>query len=239
VAIDARVMDLLEKLKAKEASLREIGGEQMLNEAGAIAAKISEICLKNKIDMTDVERLAVKEANPIEREVYAYDGTEEYRARTRQAWEIVLINAVARAHDCRALVGVGYFVIVGRAPDRAVASAVFRILRREITEACTMGYRSARKQGLVTRGFIASFFTAATQTIARRYRDAREGLVNANLAQALVIVNDTEVNDYVAGLDIRRGRFAQRGSYNSLGTQKGRDFGENVSLDTNAIEGAQ
>jgi hypothetical protein len=238
VAVDPQVLDLIEKLRAKEFSLRTIGGEAMLNEAAACAAKIAEVMLKHKIDMTEVERQEVRESSPIEREVYEYDGTEEYRARSRQAWEIALCNAVARAHDCRALVGHGYLVFVGRAQDRAVAVQVFRILRREITEACTMGYRSARRQGLVTRGYIASFFIAATSTIARRYAEMKEVVVSANMATALVRQTDEELADYLGGLGLRRTSTKPRGSYSNVGAAEGVKFGMQVSLGQQAaIEG--
>jgi hypothetical protein len=221
VAVDPQVLDLIEKLRAKEFSLRTIGGEAMLNEAAACAAKIAEVMLKHKIDMTEVERQEVRESSPIEREVYEYDGTEEYRARSRQAWEIALCNAVARAHDCR-----------------AVAVQVFRILRREITEACTMGYRSARRQGLVTRGYIASFFIAATSTIARRYAEMKEVVVSANMATALVRQTDEELADYLGGLGLRRTSTKPRGSYSNVGAAEGVKFGMQVSLGQQAaIEG--
>lgn len=237
MAIDPRVLDLIGKLKAKEASLREIGGEMMMNEAAACAARISELCLKNKIKMSDLEREAHKEANPIGRAVYQYDGTEEYRARSKQAWEVTLVNAVARAHDCRALIGNGYLVFVGREPDVAVATQVFRILRKEITEACTYGYRQARRQGLVTRGFIASFFTAATMTIQKRYMEMREQVVNENLARALVLASDREVNDFVDSLGLRRSKSTQRGSLdNHWGFAAGQKLGEEIPLGTNALE---
>lgn len=237
VAVDSRILDLIGKLKAKEDSLRQIGGEMMLNEAAECAARISELCLRHKIEMTDVERAEHKEANPIGRMIYNYDGTEEYRARSKQAWEVTLVNAVARAHDCRALIGNGYLVFVGREPDVAVATQVFRILRKEITEACTYGYRQARKQGLRTRGFIASFFTAATHTIQRRYMEMREAVVEANMARAMVLASDREVNDFVDSLGLRTTKHAQRGSLdNHWGFAAGHKLGSEIPLGTNALE---
>jgi hypothetical protein len=231
-------MELIGKLKAKEDSLRQIGGEMMLNEAAECAARIMELCLKHKIQMTDVEREAVKEANPIGRMVYQYEGTEEYRARSKQAWEVTLVNAVARAHDCRALIGNGYLVFVGREPDVAVATQVFRILRKEVTEACTYGYRQARRQGLKTRGFIASFFTAATMTIQYRYQNMRNEVIEANMARAMVLASDREVNDFVDSLGLRTTKSTQRGSLdNHWGTIAGHKMGSEVALGTNAIEG--
>lgn len=231
-----RIQELLKDLAAKEKSLRTLGTEAMLNEAAVCAAKIAELCLKYKIEMPEEER-ARANRNAIDREVYIYDGTEGYRARSRQAWEINLASTVARVHDTRCLVGQGYLVFVGREPDRAVAMAVFRILRRELTEACTYGYRQARKSGLTTRGFIASFFTGATSMIFQRYRDMKEGVVTANLAQALVRQTEEELNQWVAESGVRRSRYKQRGGYSPLGYAEGARFGDTVSLGGQAIEG--
>jgi hypothetical protein len=234
--IDPRVLTLVQNMLAKEASLRKIGTEAALNEASVAAAKIAEVCLRNKIELSQVE-LESTEARraKIGRELYEYDGTEEYRAKSRQAWEITLANVVGRAHSCRILIGRGYLVFIGEPEDRSVAMTMFRILRREITQACTFGYRQARSRGQYTRGFIASFFAAGVGVIASRYQEMRTRIVAETNSTALVRVLDQELDDYTNAQATRQDKTKYRGQFNPLGMSAGRDFGKRVSLESGAL----
>jgi len=224
---------MIQKLMAKETSLRDIGTEAALNEAGAAATKIAEIMLRHKIDMSEVEMQAAEAEDPIDREVYKYGDQDEYRARTRQAWEIQLASSTARAHDCRVLVGNGYFVFVGRSRDRAIAMQMFRILRYEVTQACTFGYREARRQGRPTRGYIASFMVTAVMAIAKRYKDMKTEVVESTNSQALVLRIDADLDAFLAGA--KSDKTKPRGSINTLGARQGTIFGQNVSLQSQAL----
>lgn len=235
MAVDPRVMDLLQKLVAKQTSLKEIGTEGALNEAAVTASKIAELMLRHKIAMDLDELIAVEASSPIEREVYEYGPKDRYRARTRQAWEVRLANIVARAHDCRTTVGRGYLTFVGRAADRYVAVAMFRILRREVTLACDFGYKEERKKGHETRGYIASFFLAANAMIEERYIKSKFALVQETDSSALVLRTDQGLEEWLDANVPRRVTTASRGSFSTRGARAGAAFGKNVGLNSAAL----
>ena len=237
MADDPRVIDILQKLLAKQKSLEGIGTEASLNEASVAAEKVAEIMLRHKIDLEQVEMASAqaKRSKQFDAERYEYDGTETYRAAKRTAWEVQLCSAVARAHNCRILIGTGYFLFLGEQEDRAVAMQMFRILRREVTEACTRGYRDARRRGIPTRGFISSFFFAAINTIQERYALMRQRVEASTGSTALVRRMDQELDDFVKEKSEGRVvRTRQRGSLNHYAIGEGQSFGSRVSLDSNA-----
>lgn len=239
MASDPRVIDLLGKLLAKQRSLEDIGTEASLNEASVTATKIAEHCLRHRIGLEQVamESGGAKRARVISTERYEYDGTESYRAAKRVAWEVRLASSVSRAHSCRILLGIGYFLFVGEEEDRQVAMVMFRILRREVTEACTRGYRTARAQGRNTRGFISSFFYSAITNIAQRYQLMQQRVEASTGSTALVRVIDSTLDKAVE--DFSGGRpgviTKQRGSYNRHGIEVGGEFGNSVSLNARAV----
>jgi hypothetical protein len=235
--IDPRVLTLIQNMMAKEASLRKIGTEAALNEASVAASKVAELCLRHKIELTQVELQSTEARRAkIGRALYEYDGTEEYRAKSRQAWEISLANSVARAHSCRILIGRGYLVFIGEEEDRQVGMTMFRILRREVTQACTFGYRRARSEGRYTRGFIASFFASAVAMISTRYREMRDRVVAETNSTALVRVIDQELDVFANAQATGKDKTKYRGQYNAHGIERGREFGRRVSLDSRALD---
>lgn len=230
-----RVVQTLQRLMAKEASLRGIGRQAELNEAEAIAEKVAELMLRHQIEMTEVERTQHEAEQPIESEVYVYAPSDTYRPTKRTAWEVGLATAVARAHNCRILIGHGYLVFVGRADERAVAMQMFRILRTDLTNATDDGYRAARRIGENTKGYMSSFMTAAVSRIQKRYHDMRVRVVAETQSTALVLVEDTKLDSWVADNSGPRVVTKRRGGDNYLGYDNGAKFGENVSLNSKAV----
>lgn len=232
-----RWIQAVQRLMAKETSLRGIGTEDALHEAEAAATKIAELMLRHNIEMSQVERQQMEEEQPIEAEQYQYHPRDTYRAAKRTAWEVGLSAAVARAHNCRLLVGTGYLVFVGRRDDRNVAMQMFRILRNDLTRATDDGYRRRKREGYDTKGYMTSFMMTAVERIQRRYVEMRKRVVDETNSTALVLATDRSLDVWVEqNVGTKKVSTAPRNNgFNMAGAMDGNKFGSDVSLNSKAV----
>lgn len=231
MAMDERIIRILQRLIAKEDSLREIGTEAALNEAEVAAAKIVELATKYQVELSEIGAEEEVLDEPVDQEVYVYEAWEKWIPKKRCGWEVTLANGIAHALGCRLLLGYGRIIFVGRSADRAIAMALFRVVRREMIDADLAEYNRRAKLGLNNRGFLSGFAMAAAERITSRLHAARQAA--AGSSQALVKV-DSKVNDYMSQFTGTTRIQGPRG-INFAAFEAGREFGNRVDLSTTGV----
>lgn len=235
-------IEKLRKLMAHEASAREIGS---VLEAEAFAAKIQELLIKNHLEMDDIQAAPETVQADIDQE-FIKDPTYPSK-RTRVAWEERLAHYVSRAYFCRNLVQArsNNVWMVGRPEDRAVASYMFVMLRRLITEVSLKEYSKyfdrCQVEGHVedARGFRASFINAAVSALGTRFTAMRNSANQSSTGTALVLANADSAVELFMTRNFGQKASGVRGQQttNVAGYSSGREFGNSVSLNSNGLGG--
>ena len=244
-----KTIELLQKLINHEKSARGIGN---IAEAEAFAARIQELLLKHKIEMTDVEVAEQERDEPIEQDfVTANDLTGETDTRKRkESWIGILLMAVAKANFCE-VVGAARnnaYHLIGRESDKQIAKQLFKYLYDACTEVVvteTSVYKSSeaymRQIGLgfnsasIIRTFVSGFKLGFASAINRRLTaerdDARKKLAGGNetglirLDQIVKQVEDFRDNAFP---HLRSGgSVTTRGAH---GYQRGKAYGNAVGI---------
>lgn len=212
---DEKIMDKLGKIKAHMESAQELGNEA---EAQAFAAKLQEMLLKHKLEMTDIQYTQHLKEEPVEE--MRVGGDYEYRGKKRFMtnypdvevthrrceWAEDLMRVIARAHSCSFLVskGTSALWIVGRKSDAAVAEYLFIVLLRaaeKMSHAEYMKFRRAcRKEGegnkeltaellAQTHGFKDSWLKGFIQRLSQRFYDEQRKMEQDTTGTALMRIN--------------------------------------------------
>jgi hypothetical protein len=180
------VISLLRKLMAQADGEKAVGN---LAAAEAFAAKAQELLLKHKLEMSDVEIAAEEMNEPVLGEVICademMDAKYNYNRQKSDIWVSTLLNACAKANFCKVLThrgGKNMMTIVGRASDRAAASALFVYLSKACIE---MAPREADMNGayekIERRTWISSFKLGYANAIYHRL-DSKRDQLKAGLA---------------------------------------------------------
>lgn len=173
------ILKKLRKLIEHEKSAREIGS---LAEADAFAAKVSELCDRYRIAVSEVPE--AQRADDIAEADWLPMEAGEKEQNRRSNWQIKLGAGIAHGHFCHLIVfcGLNDLRFVGASADVEVAKAMMTILCRAAREA----YRRERSRSpqIALNKFLFGFAIA----INSRYRQQRadQEAQHSNATTALV-----------------------------------------------------
>ncbi len=205
-----KVLDLIKKLLAKAESAEKIGSKE---EAAAFAAKASELLLKHKLEMSDLEVLQMENEDLIDAEYFDITKVTELReaGRKRTGWLEILAAALCRAHFCQMLIysGSKSIKIIGRKSDRAIVSYLFSVLAKTGDDLGHRYYFASRARtkamGLppehnAKRNFLLGYVHAIRERLRQMRRETEQRGGN----HALVRFDKAEqaVTKFVAGLSV-------------------------------------
>lgn len=241
-----KTIDKLRKLIEHEKSARTIGNQA---EAEAFAAKIQELLLKHKLEMSDVEYAATEAQEPVLNEFIPFEDLTGIASRYRtQGWVSVLAMAVAEANFCscvKSSVQAGFF-FVGRETDRETAKTMFRYLyqtcievapwhAQEYAKSEQFSYDSARtlqSAASLKRTFNSGFKLGFASAIYHRLKRERETLLTGVQEQGLIRLDQLQkqVDDVTNKTfpHLRKGRKISTRSH--AGYHAGKQYGANVGL---------
>lgn len=186
-----RIIDKIKKLIRHEQSARVCSTPQ---EAEAFAARIQELLIKHKIEMSEV-RVDDEPEEKVGEETVAAGRTIRYgRGASVPAADSRLMRVVAEAHFCQAI-GIpqsNTVLVVGAEEDRAVAVEMFRFLVGTMKRLARVEEEKTRARRHSVRKFKPYFYRGFTAAVVRRYEEMRQ----TNDCQALVRA-DALVKRYV------------------------------------------
>lgn len=197
-----KTLTLIKKLLDKADSAAAIGSTA---EAGTFAAKASELLLKHKLEMTDLE--ALEQDNNDKMADFYFDPVDAARIKMgkgrRAAWLEGLVSSIARAHFCRILIipGSKRVRLIGRDSDVAIVKYLVGVLAHEAVRLSVLYERvsrvSAQRAGLPIpnapkRGFLLGF----TAAIIERLRSTRAEVQHTGGIHAVLRFTKAE-NDVV------------------------------------------
>ena len=123
---EPRIVEKLRKLVEHERSARGIGN---LEEAETFAAKIQELLVRHKLEMSDVEYRAEEEDEPVLKEfIPAEEWTGVSSTLRLKNWIGILVATVAKANFCQAVRSGKGIYLVGRQSDREASKLMFQYL---------------------------------------------------------------------------------------------------------------
>jgi hypothetical protein len=240
-----RIIDVLQKLIAKQKSCEEIGTEATLKEAEALAGKIAELLTKYKLSMTDVELAKHEREQPIDMEDFdhAVAGLDETDYRVD--WTETLAGAIARGFFCRTLVWQksNRVTFVGRKSDREIAIWLFCVVARKLE-------REPDRQVLIRRQVYGpksipdaavwknGFRRGAVEAIRMRMEAARADATAGQNERALVLVKraDEAVDEWMhERLKLMSMPAVGSRHVDAQGRAAGDAWGKKVSLTPNAV----
>lgn len=242
--VPTEIMTRIAKLLAKAKSLEGMGN---IEEAALFSEKVSELLLEHKLSMSDVELKAQDEDDPINRTMINPAKAGYEAKKQRIAWQEDLASTVAAHNFCRVLVHMGsnYVTFVGRNSDRQVATYLFSVLAREISQMVIKEYaiswRRESKEGDVTRlrGFKSGFYAGAVDAISSRLYEKRRSVMSTQdtRSTAIVVAADAAVQEWMdAKLGNRKTVNSPKQKMGNWGGYaRGKEFGNSVNLDPRAV----
>lgn len=232
-----KTIDLIRKLLAKSESAAQLGSAE---EAAAFAAKASELLLRHKLDMTDLEVSTEEADEPVGR--HSFDPSETMRwvsKGRRVAWLQALVSGIARANFCRILVipGSKTVVVIGRPSDAAIVKYLTHVLVREAERLAVLYERQVRvgaeRAGLPRpvepkKGFLLGFVDA----VLKRLREMRASVEKAGGKHALVRFQAAElaVTKWMEQRKFSAVGGLNHGGGNAHAWEAGRQAGSKVNL---------
>jgi hypothetical protein len=237
-----RILTLIRKLQAKAVGAEKIGS---IAEAEAFAAKVQELLIQHKLEMSDVELDKQDNEDPIAVTFVDQQAFGIGFKRVRVGWQEQLAYVIAKANFCGSLVHPksNFIWFVGREADREVATFVYGRLVPQMKYQSDWDYgqhfRQAIREGSdVTelRGFKASWLAGAIAAIKQRLDQNLDEHTGDPRVQALVLNAEAAVEEFLRGYGktpTPRGRDAM----NVWGALAGIDFGGKANLTANAING--
>lgn len=208
------LLDKLKKIKDHADSAKAIGNEA---EAQVFAAKLQELLLRHKLEMTDINYAKEMQSEPIIEHcpdiAYVWNAAGNNRKRVykdfpdievkeqRCAWGEQLAAVIAEFNSCRILVSTGWSLIhfVGHKSNVAICEYLFLTLFRaaeKMSVTAAKKFRAEQRKlnggaGNTPAGYRESWLEGFITRIAQRLRDERDafGKSEANASTALVRVN--------------------------------------------------
>jgi hypothetical protein len=240
---DTKTLSLIQKLLAKADSAASIGSTE---EAAAFAAKASELLLRHKLSLSDLEVLAEQESDPMfdgYYDVTADPAAKLPRTKNRTQWLTMLANVLCRAHFCRMLVITGEKTIriIGRESDVMIVRYLYATLAREgyrlgISYEKQIRYKANKEGTSVPPRLAASFRLGFIAAIQERLTKMRREVEQQAGQHAIVRFHqaDRDVQDYLDNLK-RRGQVGKVKALtisgtNQQATQAGYAAGQRAAL---------
>lgn len=130
--VDNKLIEKLQKLKAKQESVKEMGN---LAEAEVFATKISELLMKHNLELADLDTDDEPEVDS-----FAYDPSDLKAEKNHGRWTTSLITILAEYNLCRAVFTsnksskVYRITLVGRPENVEVVRYLYKTLYNELTQ---------------------------------------------------------------------------------------------------------
>lgn len=158
------VLIKIRKLIEHERSAREIGS---LLEADAFAAKISELCDRHRIAISEVPE--AERRSDIQESDWEPSEAGEKQLNRRSVWQVRMASAIAHGHYCALMLfpRLNDVRFAGSGADVEVAKAMMTILCRAAREACSKARRQNSR--IAPNQFLYGFAVA----ISNRYHQQR------------------------------------------------------------------
>lgn len=194
------------KLLNMSEGARAVGNQ---HEAEAFAAKVQELLIKHKLEMSEIELKQAAEDDPVEEDSFNPQEHGIRPRRSRMRWQEDLATAVAKAYFCRVVVfrDSNRLRFIGRRTDRQVTLYVYTVLARTAEKLVKQEYRRYKRAmggaGLHTRGFNTAFLLGFTAGVTKKLEEERRAMEAAMQAAgqstALVRLSDAHqaVSNYV------------------------------------------
>lgn len=192
-----RLLARLVKLQAKAESAQELGN---VREAEAFAAKVSELLIRHKLSMTDLEFAQEYESEGVESTVVPPAAWGGRPAARRVRWVEDLAQVIAEAHGCRSLVYPGSNLVgfAGRYTDRVVVVYLFRKLARDLTAMCETAHSEAKaRREWSPRTWRRSWRTGAVDGLYSRLAELRREAEAESGSNALVRLSGEAVDSWL------------------------------------------
>lgn len=227
------ILDRVRKLYRHANSAKELGNEA---EAAAFAAKVQELVLQHRLDMTAIEQEEMERTEPVEEETIEASelGLRVKLYATRQSWFGILINGCAPMSFCRVIGSSSNgqrnrYHIIGRKSDRENLKQLVAYL----TAACYDMAQEAAASAFNKRSFLHGFRLGFAGAVGRRLRVEREKLMQSSTtSRAIVLVNKATADvdafvkaKYTKLVNNRSARFS-----NQAGFSAGSKYGEAIGI---------
>ena len=186
------VLERCRKLLAHAESAKAMGSTE---EAETFAAKGSELLLRHKLEMSDVEMEAELSADVLVDDYFDVAKASELRegGGRRVKWLETILSSLCKTHFCEFLVipGSKMYRIIGHESDRAIVVYMFTMLARSADQLGHLYYFAARKAAIKNgtalpanpkKAFLLGFAAA----IYRRLKDQRTSIEKKGGQFALV-----------------------------------------------------
>jgi hypothetical protein len=188
------ITEKLQKLVAMMNGAKAVGNQA---EAEAFAAKVAELMLKYKLEMSDVEQAEQAKDNPF--------GTTESRQKhgVTPAWRMVLSGAIAKSMFCRRFYrsGANLITFVGRNSDRAACVALYEHLAATGKKLCSTDFRKRDKKamhGYTDFEWKKAYMVGYADGIAARLKEQhRVMLEGSSTGTAMVLREEHALTEYI------------------------------------------
>jgi len=235
------ILEKIKKLQAMEESAAEVGND---HEAAAFAAKVQQLLLQHKLDMSELDDFDITDDIKIDEEYYDWDDAGIPYSRKRSHWLTYLGSYVAQYNGCRILTikGSNNIVIVGSDESRSIVGYILSVLARFGKNSCEKAYRKeyykAKKEGTeyMMKGFKRAFLSAYVRTIGNRLREANKEQLAEVSERGLMVLDAEEqaLKEFMDAMSLGKGS-GFRQSKNLAGALAGAQAGEEANIGYNAL----
>lgn len=247
-----RILEKLRKLRAHQESAAKIGNEA---EAQAFADRVSELLLKHRLTLSDVELAQEEVENPVgQSEWVAPDAWGDRLWSQPVTWSENLAGVIAEANCCKILPAINnnFICFIGKDGDRQVVEYLFITLAATAMRLCAKDLKAARMRafrggeearegwkdsgGNIAykfswyRGFVAAIETRLQETRKRIELEAGDCTALVRASQAVERYMDRFKEYKVRGY---KGR-----GHSSEAFERGFKHGQEASLQANALPAA-
>lgn len=232
------IIEKIRKLQAHAESAHKLGN---VEEAQLFAGKVSELLMRHKLEMSDIDTEEHSQDDEIDSTVVdPRDHGYEFASK-RIYWQEHLASIVAHYNFCRIMVlpGRNKIFFVGKAEDRAVAIYLFVYLVKTLAPAAQKAYDDAyyarAAQFLpMPPNFKKSFFIGAITALKNRFDAMRKSVEHevGESCTALIRKTDAALQKYIDENSSggNADSIGQASSYSRDGYNKGHDYGSRVEL---------
>ena len=205
------------------------------NEAANAAAKLSELLLKYNLDASQI---------PQSERVHDPFITDRVYHKRLEDWRIDLAHAIAKANLCRIVLSQSTLVWLGRKSNVEVAQYINDTVVADLERLASVfwlvikqAYQDNQNELdfnlMHGRTFKQQFYVGAVKTIKERLQvDLTELQAGDGNIRALVVRNDSELNDYTRSVFPHLGYRTARQSVSGSAYSLGRAAGANVQFKT-------
>jgi len=236
------ILEKIKKLKAMEESANELGND---HDAAASAAKVQNLLLQHKIEMSEVEDFDITDDIFVDEEDYYWEDSGIPHSGKRSHWLTRLAMHVADHNGCQTLSykGSNRVCILGTEDSRNIVTYILSVLARFGKSSCDKAYRKeyykAKNEGTqyLMKGFKRAFLAAYVRTIGNRLHEANKEQLAEVSERGLMVLNaeTLAVQEYLDSMKLGKST-GFRGTRNQAGREAGAAAGNEANIGYNALD---